>query len=145
MNPNQSAIPVLGFRAGQLSLAIAAEDVLVVEPSVPDAIHVAKILAVEAEQTERDRRLIRVRTQPSDERSDHKLDSSVESVAFAADPPVEMLLCRPQHIVPTAPSISLGRRYPVMGFAEIDQRLWLLLDLERLIRALRHLRAGGEL
>jgi len=96
MTAERSAIPVLGFRAGELCLAVAAED------------------------------------------------GTEAASAFLADPLVEVLLCRAGHIVPMARSVPLLRLQPIMGFARIDERLHMLLDIEGVIRALHQERTGGE-
>lgn len=137
MTALRSAIPVLSFRAGELWLAVAAEDVAAVEPARTDVVHIAEILVVDAAPPSGEQRVIRVRAAPAPGRA-------ITDSAFRADPPVEVLFCRSGHIVPAAPGIPHRRWRPVMGFAHIDERMLLLLDLASVVRALRHERPGGE-
>lgn len=137
MTAIRSAIPVLGFRAGALCLAVAAEDVTAVESARPDVVHIAHILDIEPGRHRAAQRVIHVRAGSAG-------DGSRTASAFLADPPVEVLLCRAGHIVPMAKSLPLLRLQPIMGFARIDERLHLLLDIESVIRALHQERTGGE-
>ena len=137
MTAERPAIPVLGFRAGELCLAVAAEDVTAVESARPGVVHIAEILAVEPAPPSATQRVIHVRAVSAE-------DGTQTASAFLADPPVEVLLCHPGHIVPMARSVPLLRLQPVMGFARIDERLHMLLDIEGVIRALHQERTGGE-
>ncbi len=137
MSSARAAIPVLGFHAGELALAIAAEDVVAVESLAADCVHIAKLLTIAPGPRTDARRRISVRGRAS-------RDEAVDIDSFAADPPVEMLLCRAQDIVPAAAGGPLMFQPPVMGCAHIGQRLLLLLDISGLIRALRELRSGGQ-
>jgi chemotaxis signal transduction protein len=134
MTARRSAIPVLGFRAGELYLAVAAEDVTAVEAARPDVVHIAEILDVEPAPPSEAQRVIHVRA----------ADGARTSSAFLADPPVEVLSCSAGHIVPMAGNTPSLRLQPIMGFARIDERLHMLLDIEGIIRALRQERTGGE-
>jgi hypothetical protein len=133
----RAAIPVLGFRAGELCLAVAAEDVTAVEGARPGVVHIARILDVEPGRHAATQRVIHVRGIDAG-------DGTPTTSAFLADAPVEVLLCRAGHIVPMASSMPLLRLQPVMGFARIDERLHMLLDIERVIRALHQERTGVE-
>lgn len=137
MTAGREAIPVLGFRAGGLCLAVAAEDVMAVENARPDVAHIAELLEVEPAPLSEAQRVIHVRAVTAE-------GGAYVVSAFRADPPVEVLLCRAGHIVPMARGARPLRVQPVMGFARIDDRMHLLLDIESVIRALRHERAGGE-
>lgn len=137
MTAMRSAIPVLGFRAGELHLAVAAEDVTAVESARPDVVHIAELLDVAPGPHRRKQRVIHVRAISAE-------DGAATESAFLADPPVEVMLCQAGHIVPVARSVPLLRLRAVMGFARIDERLHLLLDIESIIRALRRERTGGE-
>jgi hypothetical protein len=136
MTAGREAIPVLGFRAGDLCLAVAAEDVTSVENARPDIVHIAELLEVEPAPLSEAQRVIHVRAVAE--------GGAYVTSAFRADPPVEVLLCHAGHIVPMARGARPLRVQPVMGFARIEDRLHLLLDLESVIRALRHERTGGE-
>lgn len=135
MTPAREAIPVLGFRAGELCLAVAAEDVTSVEDARPGVVHIAELLEVEPAPLSEAQRVIHVRALH---------DGGYVTSAFRADPPVEVMLCRAGHIVPMARGARPLHVQPIMGFARIDDRMHLLLDIESVIRALRHERAGGE-
>jgi hypothetical protein len=137
MTAGREAIPVLGFRAGDLCLAVAAEDVTAVENARADVVHIAELLEVEPAPVSEAQRVIHVRAASA-------VGGAYEISAFRADPPVEVMLCRAGHIVPMARGARPLRVQPVMGFARIDDRMHLLLDIESVIRALRHERAGGE-
>lgn len=137
MTTPRSAIPVLGFRAGELWLAVAAEDVTAVENGRPDVVHIAEILAVEPGRRRATQRVIHVRAV-------NAADGTETASAFLADPPVEVLICRAGHIVPMSKSVPLLRLQPIMGFARIGERLHLLLDIEGIIRALHQERTGEE-
>ncbi|HWN66850.1 MAG TPA: hypothetical protein VNM90_04370 [Haliangium sp.] len=137
MTAERSAIPVLGFRAGELCLAIAAEDVTAVESARPGVAHIAEVLEVEPAPPSATQRVIHVRAVSGE-------DGAQTTSAFLADPPVEVMLCRAGHIVPMAPSVPLLRLQPIMGFARIGERLHMLLDIEGIIRALQRERTGGE-
>lgn len=137
MTAQRSTIPVLSFRAGELWLAVAAEDVTAVAPARADVVHIAEILAVEASPPSDDQRVIHVRAALAQ-------GGAIAVSAFRADPPVEVLSCGSGHIVPAAPGIPRERWRPVMGFAHIDERTLLLLDLASVVRALSHERTGGE-
>lgn len=135
MTAGREAIPVLGFRAGNLCLAVAAEDVTSVENAHPGIVHIAELLEVEPAPLSEAQRVIHVRAVNA---------GSYVTSAFRADPPVEVLLCRAEHIVPMARGAGPMHVQPIMGFARIDDRMHLLLDIESVIRALRHERTGGE-
>jgi hypothetical protein len=137
MTTGREAIPVLGFRAGGLCLAVAAEDVTSVENARPDVVHIAELLEVEPGPLSDGQRVIHVRAVNGE-------GGAYVTSAFRADPPVEVLLCRAGHIVPMALGARPLRVQPVMGFARIEDRMHLLLDIESVIRALRHERMGGE-
>jgi hypothetical protein len=137
MTAPRSAIPVLGFRAGELCLAVAAEDVTAVEGARPGVVHIAAILDVAPGRPRATQRVIHVRAVDAE-------DGTQIASAFLADPPVQVLLCRAGHIVPMAKSVPLLRLQPIMGFARIDERLHMLLDIESIIRALHQERTGGE-
>jgi hypothetical protein len=128
---------VLGFRAGELCLAVAAEDVTAVESARPGVVHIARILDVAPGPQARTQRVIHVRGTDAE-------DGTPIASEFLADPPVEVLICRARHIVPMAKSMPLLRFQPIMGFARIDERLHMLLDIERVIRALHQERTGEE-
>jgi hypothetical protein len=136
MTAEREAIPLLGFRAGDLCLAVAAEDVTAVENAHPDVVHIAGLLEVEPAPLSEAQRVIHVRAVNA--------GGDYVTSAFRADPPVEVMLCRAGHIVPMALGARPLHVQPVMGFARIDDRMHLLLDIESVIRALRHERAGGE-
>lgn len=137
MTAARSAIPVLGFRAGELCLAVAAEDVTAVEVARPGVVHIARILDVEPGRDTPAQRVIHVRGSAAE-------DGATTTSAFLADPPVAVMICRAGQIVPMARSMPLLRLQPVMGFARIDERLHMLLDIERVIRALHQERTGEE-
>ncbi|ACY19249.1 hypothetical protein [Haliangium ochraceum] len=133
----RAAIPVLGFRAGVLRVAIAAEDVTEVAFDQPDSVHIAEILGVKPAPPCAARRTIEVRA--LDERREH-----FEVASFVADPPVVLFACRREQIVPMPQIDLLSRWRPVMGFAKLDSGMHILLDLASVIRALHSQRRKGS-
>ncbi|WP_428268149.1 hypothetical protein [Haliangium sp.] len=151
-----SAVPVLGFQAGALALAVAADDVIAVAPARAGVVHIADALATLADAlaTLAEPRVSWPRSEPApaavaepDRRTIHLRDSGdavPAEVVFLADPPVEVLMCGVQHIVPMAPGIALERWRPVMGFAHLGERLRVLLDIPSLVRVLRRVRVRED-
>lgn len=127
MSVPRSAISVLRFGAGDLSLAIAAEDVRAVEFAHSGTRHIGEALGMEACAHIPGQRAIRVHAPGA---------RPHEEVVFRADPPVSVTTCHASEILPIAPGISRDRLQPVMGFARIDDSMILLLDIPSVIRAL---------
>lgn len=146
MNGTRTTIPVLRFRAGSMHLGIAAEDVLSVVTSDVDVPHIATVLGTETRDNTDDapddptvrpaspveQRVIRVAA--SDE---------IESFAFAADAPVRVALCRSRDVLPMASMDLVETWRPVMGFASIEGRTVVLLDITSVARRLLEQRGRG--
>lgn len=127
MNAPRSAISVLRFGAGDLALAIAAEDVIAVDLVRAGAVHIGEVLGVGGSPRMLGQRMVRVHA-PG-------IHSGAEA-AFLADPPVMVIACQPGQILPMAPGIPRDRWQPVMGFARIAEEMVLLLDIPGIIQAL---------
>lgn len=127
MTVPRSAISVLRFGAGDLSLAIAAEDVRSVELAHAGVRHIGEALGMGACPHTPGQRMIRVHAPGA---------HPYEEISFLADPPVSVTMCHASEILPIAPGISRDRLQPVMGFARIDDSMILLLDIPSVIRAL---------
>lgn len=135
MTAQRSAISVLRFGAGDLALAIAAEDVVTVAFARAGVPHIGEVLGIESGARTSGQRAIHVRA-PG-------IDAGGEAV-FLADPPVEVLPCHIGNILPMAPGISRVQWQPVMGFARIDDQMLLLLDIPGIVQALRERKEREE-
>lgn len=132
----RAAIPLLCFRARALRLAIAAEDVTAIEEGRAEARHIAELLDAAAAPPELSRRLICART-PGD------APGEVVNAAFLVDPPVALSLCRREQILPLPQRRLVAGSGAVMGFAQLDAGMHMLLDLAIIIRTLRGGRRKG--
>lgn len=138
MNEVKSSIPVLSFYAGELRLGIAAEDVLAVVPARPGIPHIAEILGVIPSPAQAERRVIHVAA-PAEERS-----AGSVVVEFQADSPVGVIRCQSEQILPMSDGLLLRSWRPVMGFANIEGHVLILLDIPSIIDALLKHRAGED-
>ena len=127
MRAQRSAISVLRFGAGNLALAVAAEDVITVAFARAGVPHIGDVLGIELGARTSGQRVIHVRATGIDAGDD---------AVFLADPPVEVLPCHAGDILPMAPGISRVQWRPVMGFARIDDQVLLLLDIPGIVQAL---------
>lgn len=132
------SIPVLSFYAGELRLGIAAEDVLAVVPARAGIPHIAEILGIEPSPAELERRVIHVAA-PAEERS-----AGSVVVEFQADSPVGVIRCQSEQILPMSDGLLLRPWRPIMGFANIDGQVLILLDIPSVIEVLLRHREGED-
>ena len=149
---HRSTIPILRFRAGPLSVGIAAEDVLGVMSIREDVPHIATLFGVEpgdpgqVSQSAQSAPSAKATGDDAAQDLEHRViyvhGEGTEGFAFAADGPVQVVRCSIEDVLPMAPGISLTCWKPVMGFARIDGQTLVLLDIRGIADELR---ASGQL
>ncbi len=121
-----SAVPILRFGAGELAMAIAAADVRTIVGVRPGTPHISTLFGKRPPISCSGQRRIEI------------LSRSQKGVAaaFLVDPPVQMMTCHQEDILPLMPSLWSHSWDPIMGFARIEGHTIALLDIPKLVEAL---------
>lgn len=126
MSGPRASITLLRFCAGSMYFGIAAEDVVGVAPARDDAPHIGTLLGIEPARAER--RMIRLAPPAA--------QADLPWISFQADGPVDVIRCNADDILPMPRGIPRERWKPVLGFAQMDHQLVLLLDIPSVVEKL---------
>jgi hypothetical protein len=113
-------VPVLCFRAGELSIAVAAESVAAIGPVTPGIPHIAFVLGA------------RVQSDAPSRRTVHVAMAGVDA-AFLVDGPVSLGLVDRAQVLALPRALPRLRDRAIVGFVLGGQGLVALVDFPRLV------------
>jgi hypothetical protein len=126
-----ATVAVLTFPCGPWELAIAANDVDGLSIAT-DELYIGALFDVEAELalSDSDRRTITV-------------TSASGRASFAVDVPVRLVRLSTANILPSLANVPFSQSGLVLGFAEVEEQLLVLLDIPSVVRSLRAMSGGA--